>query len=428
MEHFLFDDELLKEIREKFYYVERDHTGRKRLFFENSGGALRLKAAVEAKAKMEEIPDCPERTNNIAEFLQATKKKALTDLREVIFGSKSGSIVCELTASQVMFRIARAIIENVPGTNVITTSVEHPSAHDAAETFAKKTGKEFRVAMGNPKTGGVDTKEILRHVDENTCLLSIMSASNVSGYIFDIAEIVREARKIKPDLFIITDGVQHLPHSSFNADELGVDAVNFAPYKAFGIRGCGYGWVSDRVARLPHDKLLGKVPEEWELGTFPHPNFAAISAVVDYVCWVGSHFTDSKDRRELYVAGMDKIHAHEHSLWIRMMDGSDKVPGLRKQPGVDVFLDSSNETDRDFIAAIGIKGMDMAGAVKEYYARGVTVFERVNTSLYSKRIIESLGLTGCIRVSPLHCHTVDEIDEFLRITQDIVASQRTPAR
>ena len=72
--------------------------------------------------------------------------------------------------------------------------------------------------------------------------------------------------------------------------------------------------------------------------------------------------------------------------------------------------------------------MDMASAVKEYYARGVTVFERVNTSLYSKRIIESLGLTGCIRVSPLHCHMVDEIDEFLRITQDIVASQRMPAR
>ena len=111
-----------------------------------------------------------------------------------------------------------------------------------------------------------------------------------------------------------------------------------------------------------------------------------------------------------------------------MMDGSDKVPGLRKQEGVDVFLDSSNDTDRDFIAAIGIKGMDMASAVKEYYARGVTVFERVNTSLYSKRIIESLGLTGCIRVSPLHCHTVDEIDEFLKITQEIVASQKMPAK
>lgn len=427
MERFLFDDELLREIREKFCYVERDHTDKKRLFFENSGGSLRLKAAVEAKCNMEQIPDCPERTNDIAEFLQATKHKALKDLREVIFGAKGGAIVCELTASQVMFRIVRAIVENIPGSNVITTSVEHPSAHDAAQMFAQKTGKEFRVAMANPKTGGVDTSEILRHVDENTCLLSVMSASNVSGYVFDIAEIVREARKIKPDLFIITDGVQHLPHSPFDAYKLGVDAVNFAPYKAFGIRGCGYGWVSDRVATLPHDKLLGKVPEEWELGTFPHPNFAAISAVVDYVCWLGSHFTNSVDRRELYVAGMEKIHAHEHSLWIRMMDGSDKVPGLRKQEGVDVFLDSPNDVDRDFIAAIGIKGMDMAEAVRQYYARGVTVFERVNTSLYSKRIIESLGLTGAIRVSPLHCHTVEEIDEFLKITQEITATQRIHA-
>ena len=428
MEHFLFDDSLLKEIREKFYYVENDHTGRKRLFFENSGGSLRLKAAVEAKKKFEEIPDCPERTNNIAQLLQETKKKALDDLRDIVFGAKGGSIVCELTASQVMFRIARAIIENVPGDNVVTTSLEHPSAHDAAETFAVRTGKEFRVAMGNPKTGGVDIDEILSKVDKNTCMLSVMSASNVSGYLFDIKTIVREARKIKPDLFIVTDGVQHLPHSSFSAEETGVDAVNFAPYKAFGIRGCGYGWVSDRVATLPHDKLLGKVPEEWELGTFPHPNFAAISAVVDYVCWVGTHFTDSQSRREQYIAGMDKIHAHEHALWIHMMDGSEKVPGLRQQEGVDVFLDSSNDTDRDFIAAVGIKGLDMSSAVKEYYKRGVTVFERVNTSLYSKRILESLGLTGCIRVSPLHCHTVDEIYEFLRITQEIVEEQKLKAR
>ena len=79
--------------------------------------------------------------------MQGIKKKALQDLREIIFGARSGSIVCELTASQVMFRIVRAIVENVPGSNVITTSLEHPSAHDAVEMFAKKTGKEFRVAM-----------------------------------------------------------------------------------------------------------------------------------------------------------------------------------------------------------------------------------------------------------------------------------------
>ncbi len=423
MNQFVFDSNLLNSIREQFYYLEKDYSGRERLFFENAGGSLRLKSAVEAKARMEKIPECPERTNDIAMWLQQVKADGIRDFMQVMLGAHSGAVVSELTASQVMFRIARAIIENVPGTNVVTTSIEHPSAYDSLKIYAEKTGKEFRVALANPTTGGVDTEEILKLIDNNTCLLSVMSASNISGYIFNLEEIAREARKIKPDLFIVTDAVQHLPHSAMDVQKLQLDGVTFAPYKAFGIRGCGFGYVSDRVAVLPHDKLIAKPSSEWELGTFPHPNYASLCAIVNYVCWIGSHFINLEDRRACFLVGMDKIHAHERSLWIRMMEGSDEVPGLRHQVGVKVFLDSNNSIDRDLIVAMGIQAMDMSEAVRQYYKRGVTVYERVNTSLYSKRIVESLGLSGVIRVSPLHCHTLEEIDRFLKVTQDIVASK-----
>ena len=102
-----------------------------------------------------------------------------------------------------------------------------------------------------------------------------------------------------------------------------------------------------------------------------------------------------------------------------MMEGTSKVPGLRHIPGVQVFLDDPNLKDRDLISAVGIKGMDFTALREEYYKRGVTVFERVNSSLYSKRIVESLGLAGCIRVSPLHCHDFGDIEEFLKITAGI---------
>jgi len=376
---------------------------------------------VEAKAKLEKIPDCPERMHDTAKMLQKVKEDGIRDIMEVIFGAKSGALVTELTASQVMFQITRAIIENAPGTNIVTTSIEHPSAYDAAQMYALRTGKEFRVAMGNPTTGGVDTEEILNHIDKDTCLLSVMSASNISGYIFDLEEIVTEARKINPDLYIISDAVQHIPHGALDAEKLRLDGANFAPYKTFGIRGCGYGYVSDRVARMPHHKLLAKAETEWELGTFPHSNYAAVSAIVDYVCWIGEHCRESKNRRELYVAGMDQIHLQEHSLLIHMMEGTGDIPGLRHIPGVQVFLDSEDTVDRDLISAIGIKGLGFTEAVAEYYKRGVTVYERINTSLYSKRIVESLGLAGAIRVSPLHCHDTSDIEDFLKITAEIAA-------
>lgn len=53
----VFDEALQKEIKSKFCYMDEDMFGHKRLFFENSGGSLRLKACVDAKAKYEMIPD-----------------------------------------------------------------------------------------------------------------------------------------------------------------------------------------------------------------------------------------------------------------------------------------------------------------------------------------------------------------------------------
>jgi len=416
----LFNSELQKEIKDKFYYVDHDHLGRKRLFFENSGGSFRLKSAVEAKERFEKIPDCPDRNHDTSKMLQKVKADGIRDILEVICGAKSGALVTELTASQVMFQITQAIIENVPGTNVVTTSIEHPSAYDSAKYYAEKTGKEFRVAQANPNTGGVDTEEISKHIDENTCLLSVISASNVSGNILNIEEIVREARKIKPDLYIISDAVQHVPHGNLDVDKYQLDGVNFAPYKGFGVRGCGYGYVSDRVAKLPHHKLLAKPENEWELGSFPHSNFAAITAVVDYVCWIGEQFINSEERRTLYVEGMNRIHLHERALLHHLLEGTKDVPGLRYIKGVNVLLDTEDLQDRDLISAISIDGIGFTEAVEQYYKRGVTVFERVNTSLYSKRIVESLGLVGAIRVSPLHCHDTNDIEEFLKITAQLV--------
>ncbi|MBO5555674.1 MAG: aminotransferase class V-fold PLP-dependent enzyme [Oscillospiraceae bacterium] len=421
-EKILFDPALQAEIKDKFYYVNEDYLGRKRQFFENSGGSLRLKAAVEAKARFEQIPDCPERVHDTSLMLKEVKAKGIRDILEVIFGAEPGhgALVTELTSSQVMFQMVRAIMENAGwGSNAVTTSIEHPSAYDSVELYCRRTGREFRVAMADPKVGGVTTEEILSKVDKDTVLLSVMSASNISGYLFDMETICREARKINPEIYIVSDAVQHMPHGVLEVAKLGLDGCNFAPYKAFGIRGCGYGYVSDRVAVMEHHKLLAKPEKEWELGTFPHPNFAAISAVVDYVFWLGGHFTDKTDRRSLFVTGMDRIHLQEHSLLIHMMEGTPEVPGLRHIPGVSVYLDSADDVDRDLISAIGIDGMNMTETVAEYYKRGVTVFDRVNTSLYSKRIVESLGLTGCIRVSPLHCHDTGDIEDFLRITAEI---------
>jgi len=415
----LFSDELTQELKEAFFFVDNDVDLTPRLFFDNSGGSLRLKKSVEAKARLEALPDCPERIHDRALELKSVVENGKRDILEIMFGAEDGSVMTELTASQTMFQLVGIIMENVEGSNAVVSSLEHPSAFDAVEYYCKKTGKELRVIPANKETGGIDVCDVARLVDKDTCLLSVMSASNVTGRIMDIAAIVKKAREIKPDLFIISDAVQHAPHCAIDAAALGVDGMNFAPYKFFGVRGCGFAYVSDRVAALPHHKLIKKDQSVFELGTSAPGNFAAAEAIIDYVCSIGSHFINSNDRKELYREGMERIHLQERALLHRLLEGGDGVEGLRYIKGVHVFCDTEDITSRDLIAAIAIDGIDVTGAVKEYQKRSVIVCDRAITSMYAKRILEALGLDGAIRVSPMHCHSVSDIDEFLKVTKEI---------
>lgn len=72
------------------------------------------------------------------------------------------------------------------------------------------------------------------------------------------------------------------------------------------------------------------------------------------------------------------------------------LPGLRHIPGVKVYVDTEDLSCRDLIVAMSIDGIDLSRCVEEYQKRGVTVFERVNTSVYSKRIVEAIGIEGAI--------------------------------
>lgn len=414
----LFPTPLMAQIKSRFHYVDHDMSGRERLFFDNAGGSFRLKAAIEQAARIDSLPDCPERIHELARYLQDVQAKGSEDFRTIL-NAHGGSVYASLTASGAMFDMVRAIAENVPGTNMVTTVLEHPSSFDAMSLYAQRLGRELRVAPSNPVTGGVDVEAIVGLVDQDTALLSVIYASNISGAKLDIESIVKRAREVKPDLYIVIDAVQHAPHGLIDLAKTPIDGINVAPYKFFGCRGSGMSWLSERASVLPHHKLAGKSRDFWDLGSPAPWQFAVISEITDYVCWLGSQSGEASDRRALFARGIERIELHERALLARLLHGSDQVPGLRAIEGVEVFLDHDDLSRRDLILAIGIDGLEHAQAVREYEKRGVIVYERVATSLYSKRMLQSFGLEGAIRVSPLHCHSVADIDRFLRITREL---------
>ena len=413
-----FSEELIQEIKSRFHYVDSGPDNRERLYFDNAGGSFRLKKAVEQFAEADSIPDNPERIHQTALSLQKMQAAGTADVRTIL-NATGGSVYFSLTASAAMFDMVRAVAENVSGSNMVTTVLEHPSAYDAMTFYAKKLGKELRVAKSNPVTGGVDVDEIAKLIDRDTCLLNVMYASNISGAKFDIENIVKKARQINPDLFILVDAVQHAPHGVIDLQQTPVDGINIAPYKFFGCRGSGISWLSERASILPHHKLGGKTENFWDLGSAAPWQFSVVTEIVDYVCWLGGKFTDSDERRALFVCGINQIALHERALLSRMLNGTTETAGLRRLNGVKVFLDYEDLTKRDLIVAIGIDKLDHTQAVREYEKRGVIVYERASSSIYSKRMLKSFDMDGAVRISPLHCNSPQDIDRFLQITAQL---------
>ncbi|CAE6850713.1 MULTISPECIES: aminotransferase class V-fold PLP-dependent enzyme [Paraburkholderia] len=413
-----FPANLQNQIRDRFMLVDDDARGKPRLYFENAGGSLRLKSALDALVRTDQMPDASGRIHETADLLKQIQQQGADDLR-VILNATGGAVYASLTATAAMFAMIRAIAENVPGRNMVTTVLEHPSSFDAMATYAAKLGRELRVAPSNPVTGGVDVEDIVRLIDADTCVLCVIQASNISGAKLDIEEIVRRARAVKRDLFIVVDAVQHAPHGIVDLQRAPVDGINIAPYKFFGVRGSGFCWLSERAANLSHEQLTGKPSDYWDLGSTAPWQFAVLTEIVNYVCWLGVQLGNDGDRRAQFAAGMKGIELHERALLWRMLEGTAALPGLRRLPNTIVHLDYEDLTKRDLIVSIGFHHLDPASAVREYERRGVIVYERVTTSLFSRRMLESFGLTGAVRVSPLHCHCAEDIDKFLKASAEL---------
>lgn len=417
----LFSEELQKEIKSRFLNIDSDPEAGDRVFFENAGGSLRLKAANEAYTEADGFPDCDSRKHKRAKALRKKTLQGFADLRVIFNAPKYGQIITETSSTKVMFTMVRTILENVNGTNCVISELDHPCAYDSIKYYSRRKGMEFRVVQPNLVTGGLDPEAVVDMVDEGTALLSLIAASNHTGAVADLEKIVEMARAKKPGLFIVVDAVQHIPHGLIDVQKVPVDGVNLAGYKVFGPRGFGAGYISDRVTTMDHPCIYGNLGDPWELGGPAPAMLASVSAIVDYVCWLGEQFESETDRRKLFEAGMHAIEMQERALMYYALEGTKETQGLRYISNVKVHFDRESLENRDFIMPITFNNINLTDAVSEYQKRGVIVYERADSNYYSVRSLHPFGLDGIIRVSPLHCNNCQDIEKFLIATKEIAS-------
>jgi len=411
--------DLLENIRGQFAQIDNCPVQGPRVFFENAGGALTLSKIVDTSAKYAAIPDNQGRDNPGSHELVRVIDKAKQDLRAFMNAPKGQFFVGE-SGTELIFRLVmNACLGTEKDGVVLGSTIEHPATRSACARWAPISGKTHVLITHDDAKGLVTADAYTSHISKDTRVATILHTSPVTGMGMNVAAIAKAIRAVSPDCFIIVDGIQHAAHGQIDISAYNVDGYVISPYKMFSRHGYGLAWISDRMAALPHDSLVGGPAENWELGTRDTGAYATMSDVVDYIEWLGSQVCDSDDQRTRFKAAGNAIHDHEQALTNAMIHGTGNLPGLAEMAHVHIIGGVDNPA-REGLVSIYVDGIDSKDVVARLNSEGVRTHLR-KADHYSGNVLDPLGLDSCIRVSMCHYNSTAEVAQFLGVMKNITS-------
>ena len=232
-----------------------------------------------------------------------------------------------------------------PGDEVVVTEAEHHANLVPWQELCARTGATLRW-LGLTDEGRLDLGT-LDVIGERTRVVALTHASNVTGAISPVAEVVAAAHAV--GALVVLDACQSVPHLPVDLHALDVDFAAFSGHKMLGPTGVGalYGRRELLEAMPPvltggsmvevvtmTETTYAPPPQRFEAGTQMVAQTVGLRAAVEY----------------LGELGMDAVAAHEAALAQRLLDGVAQVPGVR-------VLGPSTAEDRLATVAFAVDGV-----------------------------------------------------------------------
>ena len=118
---------------------------------------------------------------------------------------------------------------------MVASFIEHPAVLRALDYWQ---AQGFVITLVNPdETGVVSARAIEAVLDDDVCLVSVMSANNETGVLQPVSEISQAAHAA--GAFFHTDAVQAAGHVRLNAEASGIDMLSISAHKFHGPKGVG---------------------------------------------------------------------------------------------------------------------------------------------------------------------------------------------
>jgi cysteine desulfurase family protein (TIGR01976 family) len=406
--------------RNQFPSLALEFNGQPAVYLDGPGGTQVPKRVIDAMSAylMQSnantggaFPTSQQTDESIAGARQAMADFLACNADEIVFGPNMTNLA---------FAISRSIGRDLRrGDQIVVTQLDH-SANISPWQALEELGVEIRYVEIRKDDCTLDMDDLARKIGLRTRLVAVGYASNAVGSINDVREIVRLSHAVRAMVFV--DAVHYAPHGLIDVQALGCDFLTCSTYKFFGPHaGVLYGRREqlDRLRPYKVRPLSDESPNRYEMGTLNHEGLAGVTACVDYIAELGQRLNPSTlSRRSAIIAAFDAIRGYERVLVGRLIEGLLRVPRL-KLYGI---TEKSCFDRRCPTVAFRIEGHSPAELAMKLARRGIFVW---HGNCFALNLTERLDVEksgGFLRVGLMHYNNMWEVEKFLSVLRETVAS------
>ena len=396
------------------------------IFFDGPGGTQVSQQVIDAIVDYYKTMNA----NTHGAFVTAQKSDAMIAEARAAFADflnarSSDEIVFGPNMTTLTFNISRALGRWLnPGDEIIVTNLDHDA--DISPWLAlEERGAVVRWVDIHQDDCTLDLADFERQLSTKTKIVAVGGASNAVGSMNNLKTIIPLAHMAGAIVFV--DAVHLAPHSPIDVQDLDCELLACSVYKYYGPHlGVLYGKY-DLLNRLQAYKVRpadNVPPDKFETGTKNHEGMAGALAAVNYLASVGekygapyaAQFKQFNGRRLHLKTAMAAIKEYEKNLFVRLMVGLPKIPGIHIY-GITDFARFDYRTPTVAFTLAGKTPREIA----EYLGR-----ENIyawDGNYYALALMERLGLEehgGAVRVGLAHYNTAEEVDRLLEMLGKLV--------
>ncbi|HSD55755.1 MAG TPA: cysteine desulfurase family protein [Candidatus Saccharimonadales bacterium] len=181
-------------------------------------------------------------------------------------GARPSEIVFTAGATEANNLVIRGVMAQYPGSNMIVSSVEHDSVLLPAREFDSQEAPVNALGI-------VDVDALVKMIDDQTVLVSVMYANNEIGSIQPIHQIALALEQIRKErrhagnelpLYLHTDAAQAANYLDLHVSRLGVDFMTLNGGKIYGPKQSGVLFASSQARFKP--QVVGGGQERGQRG------------------------------------------------------------------------------------------------------------------------------------------------------------------